>query len=78
MAAVFPVVHLWRGDFFPDRALLALVGHPGPVRLDAGSLAARARTLAGGSGDADLYVRFGAQPTAQEFDCRPAPSANES
>lgn len=24
-----------------------------------------------GSGDADLYVRFGAQPTANEYDCRP-------
>ncbi|VUD67283.1 Xanthomonalisin [Thalassocella blandensis] len=27
--------------------------------------------LAGGSGDADVYVRFGSQPTASLFDCRP-------
>ncbi|XOV80862.1 MAG: S8 family serine peptidase [Aestuariibacter sp.] len=27
-------------------------------------------TTAGGSGDADLYVRFGAQPTSSSFDCR--------
>lgn len=24
----------------------------------------------GGSGDADLYVRFGAQPTTSTYDCR--------
>src|SRR5205085_2912737 len=28
-------------------------------------------TISGGSGDADLYVRFGAQPTTTTFDCRP-------
>jgi Bacterial pre-peptidase C-terminal domain len=28
-------------------------------------------TIAGGSGDADLYVRRGAQPTTSVFDCRP-------
>lgn len=27
--------------------------------------------IAGGSGDADLYVRFGANPTTASFDCRP-------
>jgi len=27
--------------------------------------------IAGGSGDADLYVRRGAQPTASTYDCRP-------
>ena len=27
--------------------------------------------LAGGMGDGDLYVRFGEQPTATSFDCRP-------
>ncbi|MCO7223877.1 pre-peptidase C-terminal domain-containing protein [Pleionea sp. CnH1-48] len=25
----------------------------------------------GGSGDADLYVRFGAEPTTSQYDCRP-------
>ncbi|NVJ24700.1 M4 family metallopeptidase [Myxococcus sp. AM011] len=28
-------------------------------------------TLSGGRGDADLYVRFGAPPTKDAFDCRP-------
>lgn len=28
-------------------------------------------SLAGGTGDADLYVKFGAAPTKQSFDCRP-------
>ena len=27
--------------------------------------------MAGGSGDADMYVRFGSQPNEAEFDCRP-------
>jgi len=27
--------------------------------------------LAGGSGDADLYVKFAAEPTLSDFDCRP-------
>ncbi|WP_431472846.1 PPC domain-containing protein [Luteimonas dalianensis] len=27
--------------------------------------------MAGGTGDADLYVRHGAQPTTGEYDCRP-------
>jgi hypothetical protein len=32
-----------------------------------------------GSGDADLYVRFGAAPNQQEFDCRPyLTGSNES
>ena len=31
----------------------------------------------GGTGDADLYVRFGAQPTDLEYDCRPALAAND-
>ena len=30
----------------------------------------------GGSGDADLYVRFGAQPTTSAYDCRPYRSGN--
>ena len=29
-----------------------------------------------GSGDADLYVRFGAQPTTSSYDCRPYKSGN--
>jgi serine protease len=33
-------------------------------------------SLYGGSGNADLYVRFGAEPTAASYDCRPRRSNN--
>ncbi len=33
-------------------------------------------SIAGGSGDADLYVRIGAEPTEQTFDCRPFRNGN--
>ncbi len=33
-------------------------------------------TMAGGSGDADLYVRFGSEPTSSSYDCRPYRSGN--
>ena len=32
--------------------------------------------ISGGSGDADLYVRFGAEPTTSTYDCRPYRSGN--
>lgn len=32
--------------------------------------------MAGGSGDADLYVRFGSAPTTSTYDCRPYKSGN--
>ncbi|MEO1419357.1 MAG: S8 family peptidase [Pseudomonadota bacterium] len=32
--------------------------------------------IAGGSGDADLYVRFGAAPTTSTYDCRPYLNGN--
>src|SRR5690606_5674909 len=32
--------------------------------------------MAGGTGDADLYVRFGAAPTTTTYDCRPYLSGN--
>ena len=31
----------------------------------------------GGTGDADLYVRRGSQPTQQQFDCRPFQGGND-
>ncbi|VUD56369.1 Neutral protease [Thalassocella blandensis] len=34
-------------------------------------------TISGGSGDADLYVRFGAAPTDSTYDCRPYKAGNE-
>jgi len=33
-------------------------------------------TMSGGSGDADLYVRFGTAPTTTTFDCRPFRTGN--
>lgn len=33
-------------------------------------------TMSGGTGDADMYVRFGAQPTTSSYDCRPYKSGN--
>lgn len=33
-------------------------------------------TITGGSGDADLYVRYGAAPTLTSYDCRPYLSGN--
>ncbi|MBP6631015.1 MAG: peptidase M10 [Kofleriaceae bacterium] len=40
----------------------------GPYAVRAGTLFTAAIT---GTGDADLYVRFGAAPTTRRFDCRP-------
>lgn len=34
-------------------------------------------TISGGSGDADMYVRFGSEPTTDEYDCRPYRNGNE-
>jgi serine protease len=33
-------------------------------------------TMSGGSGDADMYVRFGAQPTTSTYNCRPYRTGN--
>ncbi|WP_417498523.1 proprotein convertase P-domain-containing protein [Lysobacter yangpyeongensis] len=33
-------------------------------------------TIAGGTGDADLYVRFGSAPTTSTYDCRPYLNGN--
>jgi len=34
-------------------------------------------TISGGSGDADLYVRYNDRPEARAFDCRPYRNGNE-
>lgn len=44
--------------------------HFGPFTVGEGPLKATLRTL-DAAGDADLYVRAGAQPTTEAFDCRP-------
>jgi hypothetical protein len=41
--------------------------HFGPFEVDAGTLVAALT----GTGDADLYVREGAEPTSTAYDCRP-------
>lgn len=33
-------------------------------------------TMSGGTGDADMYVRFGSQPTTSTYDCRPYRNGN--
>lgn len=34
-------------------------------------------TISGGSGDADLYMRLGAQPSTSSYDCRPYQNGND-
>lgn len=45
------------------------------VQVPAGALSLSA-VMAGGSGDADLYVRFGSQPTTTQYSCRPYLNGN--
>jgi hypothetical protein len=33
-------------------------------------------TISGGTGDADMYVKFGSAPTTSSYDCRPYVSGN--
>jgi spermidine synthase len=51
---VFPEVTLWRGDFFPERPIVALVGSNEVLPLDPERIAERGRRIAGGEvpGDA--------------------------
>ncbi len=34
-------------------------------------------TISGGSGDADIYVRYGSEPTTSQYDCRPYRNGND-
>ena len=45
---VFPHVAIWRGDFYANRPIVALVASILPMRLDPDRLAQRARALPGG------------------------------
>ncbi len=47
---VFPLVTLWRGDFFVGRPILAVVGHERSTPLDGDATVAAARRLAVGDG----------------------------
>jgi hypothetical protein len=61
---------------YEDRVALSEAKSYGPFPVKAGS-AFRA-TLKGTQGDADVYVRFGAAPTASRYNCRPyLPNSNE-
>jgi spermidine synthase len=48
---VFPTATLWRGNFDPNEATLALVGHLGSRALDPEAIDARVRALAGSEGN---------------------------
>ncbi len=48
MLTVFPDVTLWRGDFFPERPIVALAGSVRTAPLDPGAIAARGREISGG------------------------------
>jgi Zn-dependent metalloprotease len=44
-----------------------------------GATAMKFQIIAGGTGDADIYVRFGQPPTTSQYDCRPfTASSNET
>ncbi|CAM3592536.1 pre-peptidase C-terminal domain-containing protein [Pseudoalteromonas maricaloris] len=45
------------------------------IDVPAGATQLKVET-AGGSGDVDMYVRFNAEPTTQNYDCRPYKSGN--
>lgn len=47
MAQVFPELTLWRGDLYPERSILALVGRTDPAPLDPATLAAQWRAMTG-------------------------------
>lgn len=53
MAEVFAEVTVWRGDLFPSRSIVALIGSVDGRPLDPGGLAERARATTGGSSFAD-------------------------
>ncbi len=56
MDEAFEQVTLWRGDLFPQRSIVALVGQADDAPLDPGAIAAQGRAAAGVGGldDADL------------------------
>ncbi len=51
---VFPHTTLWRGDFYPDRPIVALIGHQGGVPIDLDGLQARVARLKQEAGAASL------------------------
>ncbi len=51
---VFPDVTLWRGNFSPDRPIVALIARAEPAPLDPAALVAATRALGAGDDDAPL------------------------
>ncbi|MCC5957003.1 MAG: hypothetical protein JJU07_12955, partial [Natronohydrobacter sp.] len=47
MAQAFPEVTLWRGDLYPERSILALMGRNDPAPLDPATLARQWRVMTG-------------------------------
>ncbi|MGY6632243.1 MAG: fused MFS/spermidine synthase [Alkalilacustris sp.] len=56
MAEVFPELTLWRGDLYPERSILALVGRTEPAPLDPGTLARQWRALTGAEASDDILT----------------------
>ncbi|MCA9494548.1 MAG: M4 family metallopeptidase [Myxococcales bacterium] len=84
-AEVWAVQDAWDGVGVHDWTLLAsqlgLQGATGaeqrfPIAVPAGAAALTVRTR-GGSGNADLYVRYGAPPTTTTYDCSSRAFTNE-
>ncbi|MCG8420691.1 MAG: pre-peptidase C-terminal domain-containing protein [Proteobacteria bacterium] len=62
----------------PVTDLSASEGQWKHYRIDVPAGASNLRMqISGGSGDADLYTRFGAKPTTSTYDCRPYSSGND-
>ncbi|MDD7970258.1 fused MFS/spermidine synthase [Roseinatronobacter alkalisoli] len=47
MVQAFPEVTIWRGDLYPERSIVALVGRKTPAPLDPATLAAQWRAMTG-------------------------------
>lgn len=56
MAEVFPELTLWRGDLYPERSILALVGRMDPAQLDPATLARQWRALTGAEASDDILA----------------------
>ena len=69
------------GDFASLLSLTGLSGARGNFNHRSVTVPSGALTLSvvvrGGTGDANLYVRRGSQPTQQQFDCRPFQGGND-
>ncbi len=77
LVRVGPVASPWLSN---GVAVNGLGGGEGSVRKFRVKVPANAENLrirlSGGSGDADLYVRYGAEPTSSVYDCRPYLTGN--